>query len=743
MNKYTFVLIFILFFICKNLFAQETNILVLVSSQKMPLEFVNVYLPKQEIGAVTDVKIGKTRLEVSMIGYKKYSQEVEINKKNQIFLVELETDENQLDEVVITGTMREVRKAESIVPVEIYSAKFFERNPTPSLFEAMQNVNGVRPQMQCNVCNTGDIHINGMEGPYTMVLIDGMPIVSGLSTVYGLNGIPSSIIQRVEIVKGPAAALYGSEAMGGIINVITKNPDRVPKLSVDMNATSYQEFNTDLSAGFKINKKVRALLGINYFHFDKKHDINHDNFTDVTLSKRLSIFNKWSFERKDKRIADVAFRYVLENRHGGEMQWEEQFRGTDSIYGESIYTNRYEILANYQLPINNERVMFNFSANSHVQDSFYGTTKYFADQKIVFAQMTWDKKISTNNNLLLGIGNRYTFYDDNTPITAELDSAKNVINKAQIKTLTGGFFQNEYAVDKFKILLGLRYDYSNVHKHIFSPRLGLKYNFTASNSLRLNAGNGFRVVNVFSEDHAALTGGRNVIFLSNLQPEKSWNMNLNYTAMFSLPKGFLDLDISVFYTYYNNKIVADYLTDSNSIIYNNLTGFADNYGLSINTDWTFDNGIKAIIGGTFLQSYIHKDGQKIEQIQTPKFTANYSISYTFARPNLTLDFTGYVYSSMLLPTLTNDYRPSRSPFFNISNIQITKKWKNGFELYAGIKNLFNFYPKEDVIMRAFDPFDKKANDTESNPKGYTFDPSYNYAPMQTARFLLGFRVRIN
>lgn len=89
----------------------------------------------------------------------------------------------RINEVVISGTMKEVTKLESPVPVEIYTAEFFKANPTPSVFESMQHVNGVRPQLNCNVCNTGDIHINGLEGPYTRVLIDGMPIVSGLSTV--------------------------------------------------------------------------------------------------------------------------------------------------------------------------------------------------------------------------------------------------------------------------------------------------------------------------------------------------------------------------------------------------------------------------------------------------------------------------------------------------------------------------------------------------------------------------------
>jgi outer membrane receptor for ferrienterochelin and colicins len=718
-----------------------------VVSDNQPVAFASIYFPKLKLGATTDtlgnaivagVSEGKHLVEISFVGYEKQSKILDISTENAVFEIELTSELSLLDAVVVTGSMKEMRKSESVVPVEMFSPKYFERNPTPSLFEAMSSVNGVRPQLQCSICNTGDIHINGMEGPYTMVLIDNMPIVSGLSTVYGLSGIPNSIVQRIEIVKGPAAALYGSEAMGGIINVITKNPKSAPKLSIDLNATSYQEFNADVATGFSLGKKAHTVFGINYFHFDKRFDINNDNFTDVTLAKRLSIFNKWSFERRDNRVADVAFRYVNENRFGGELQWTPEFRGSDSIYGESIYTKRYEFLANYQLPIKGEKVLFNVSANRHIQDSYYGTTKYFADQNIVFGQLVWDKKINKTHDLLVGVGHRYTYYDDNTPVTS---NKENTANKPEEKTLTGGFLQDEISPnDRWKIIVGARYDYSNIHGNILSPRLGAKYKINNTDNLRLNVGNGFRVVNVFSEDHAALIGGRTVVFVNDLQPEKSWNGNLNYTRLQTFSNGFVNIDASAFYTYYNNKIVADYLTDPEKVIYDNLKGFADNYGVSVNTDWTVGSRFKSTIGGTFLQSYIHENGTKREQIQTPHFTTNYSFSYAFPQHHIAFDFNGYVNSPMLLPTFENDYRPLRSPFFNISNIQMTKTWLNGLEIYGGVKNVFNFVPKEDVILRPFDPFDKRTD--VNNPNGYTFDPSYNYAPIQKARLFVGLRMKI-
>lgn len=217
----------VLIFICGDLAAQQGGEISgrVLSQEKKPIEFVHVSIKKLGVGVVTDrdgrfviqnIPEGDQVVHASLIGFGSESRLVTLNAGEHIQNLEIilyESDQN-LSEVVVTGTMKEVSKLDSPVPVEVYSANFFRANPTPSVFESMQNINGVRPQINCNVCNTGDIHINGLEGPYTMVMIDGMPIVSGLSTVYGLTGIPQSLIDRVEVVKGPASTLYGSEAVG-------------------------------------------------------------------------------------------------------------------------------------------------------------------------------------------------------------------------------------------------------------------------------------------------------------------------------------------------------------------------------------------------------------------------------------------------------------------------------------------------------------------------------------------------
>jgi outer membrane receptor for ferrienterochelin and colicins len=716
-----------------------------------PLAYASVWLEGPATGTTTNEQgnfsiatgvqsVAGTKLIISFVGYR--SETVVLSDHQTRYTILLKPDASALQEVVVvSGTMKEVTKMNSPIPVEVYSPALFLKNPTPSIFESLGMVNGVQPQLNCNVCNTGDIHINGMEGPYTMVLIDGMPIVSSLSTVYGLSGIPNSMVKRIEVVKGPASTLYGSEAVGGLINIITKDPLTSPSFKTDISATSLQEYNADIATKWSM-KKAAALLGINYFNFSNKLDVNNDNFTDVTQQQRISLFNKWDIKRADNRHASVALRYIYEDRWGGEMQWTRKYRGSDQVYGESIYTNRAEVIGNYQLPVQ-QKIFFDYSYNYHLQDSYYGIYAYLATQHVSFAQLRWDKQIG-KHDLLMGIPFRYVYYDDNTPGTASAD-AINHINKPMQTYLPGIFVQDELKFsEQFTLLSGLRYDRHNHHGNILSPRLSAKYSPNKSNTFRLSTGNGFRVVNLFTEDHAALTGARQVIIKNELKPEESWNINLNYATAISHNGGYIGLDASVFYTYFTNKIVGDFITDPEAIIYDNLQGHAISRGITLNADLAFTSSLKVITGITVMDVYqVGEDDTgtktKTPQLFAPRLSGTYAVSYSLDRIGLTFDLTGRLNGPMHLPVVPNDFRPARSPLFTIMNFQLTKTFTSGLEVYAGAKNILNFMPK-DPLLRPFDPFDK--NITINNPYGYTFDTSYNYAPVQGIKGFAGLRYTI-
>ena len=740
--------------------AQRSSISGMVESPDGPVPFANIYLKGTAFGTATDedgkytldkIPAGRYTLMASAVGYELFRTSVSVSgQQNLVFRISLNPSAERLDETVVTGTLKPVNRLESPVPVEVYSPAFLKKNPTPSLFEALQNVNGVRPQINCNVCNTGDIHINGLEGPYTLVLIDGMPIVSGLGTVYGLTGIPNALIEQIEIIKGPASSLYGSEAVGGLINVITKHAPLAPEFSADAFVTGWGEYNLDVGAKLNMGKKTDLLLGVNYFNFNIPTDENGDNFTDVTLQDRISIFQKWNIQRDHSRIFSLAARFFYEDRWGGEMQWTPEFRGGDLIYGESIYTRRWEILGKYQLPVD-EKILFSFSFNDHNQDSVYGDTPYLANQRIGFGQLTWDKTLG-KHDFLFGSALRYTYYDDSTPATAALRS--NEPDEVWIPSL---FVQDEISLNpKLSVLTGLRYDYDQRHGNILTPRGAVKWKPTDNDILRLNAGTGFRVVNLFTEEHAALTGAREVVISETLRPERSINVNLNYLKKIYSDNGtFVGIDASAFYTYFSNIILPDYDTNPNQIIYNNLNGKSISRGLSANLDVALPNGLKVLLGATVQDVSNTENGITQRQILTESFTGTWNLSYTLLPLNLSIDYTGNLYGPMRLPLLGNlDPRQEFSPTWSIQNIQFTFKGLQGFQIYGGIKNLLDWTPNRGnpfIIARANDPFDREvvfdnngnAVPTADNPFALTFDPSYVYGPNQGIRGFFGLRYQLD
>lgn len=725
-----------------------------------PVPFASVGVPvlgKGELAGedgvfrLESLPAGRVKLVVSALGFRPAETSLELaDDAKQSVEISLIATGATMDEVVVTGTMKAVSRANSPVPVEVYTAEFFRANPTPSVFESLQTVNGVRPQLNCAVCNTGDIHINGLEGPYTMVLIDGMPIVSGLSTVYGLTGIPQSLISRIEIVKGPASTLYGSEAVGGLINVITKDPENAPLLSADVMASGWGELNADLGFKTTVGGKAHSLLGVNYFRYQNPIDNNGDGFTDLTFQDRISLFNKWSFDRPEGRVFTLAGRYVYEDRFGGQLGWARALhRGGDEVYGESIYTNRWETFGTYQLPVR-ERVMFQFSANGHDQNSVYGETIYDATQYVAFGQLTWSKTLFSAHDLLLGASYRYTWYDDNTPVTAGFGDDEGANQPSRIH-LPGAFVQDEIRLGRRNVLLlGVRYDYNSLHGNILTPRLNYKWNSKSLRDVvRISIGNGYRVANVFTEDHAALSGARDVIFEDELLPETSWNANINYTKKIFTPNGtVLSLDGSAFYTYFDNRILPDYETNTNAIIYANLDGSAVSRGFSISSDLSFSKGANLNVGLTLQDVYTEEDGLRERQLLTESFSGVWRLSVPLLRHQLKFDYTGNVYGPMDLPLLgVLDERPAQSPWFSTQNLQLTKTFLNGMEIYGGVKNLLNYTPPANSIARAFDPFDRgvdfdadgQALVTPENPRALTFDPTYVYASNQGRRFFLGWR----
>jgi outer membrane receptor for ferrienterochelin and colicins len=639
-------------------------------------------------------------------------------------------------EVVVSGSMKKMSKKDSPLPIEVYRAEFFQKAAVNNLLDASQQITGLRPQINCSVCNTGDIHLNGMEGPYTAVLIDGMPIVSSLSTVYGLSGIPLSMIERVEVIKGPGAAMYGSEAMAGIINIITKSTNSADKLYIESSLSSQLESSNDIALKWRMGKQIQSLLSLNYFNFDNKLDVNNDGFTDIALQKRISLFNKYTFDN-DRSLVNFAYRLMYEDRWGGELNWNENFRAGDSIYGETIQTKRAEIISSIK-PNKDKPLEFQYSYVYHNQRSTYGITNFNAYQHTLFLQSIYRFQ-TTKHDILTGVSMKSNIYDDNTILTRESTDT----NKTQIRRdiIPGIFIQDEWKFNtRWKILLAMRFDYDFKQGLVASPRSSLQFKANEQTQYRLGAGRGFRVVNVFTEDHAALTGDRKIQFAENLNPESTINSFLSLDHIFFLKNSYIKAEFNLFNTYFFNRIIANYDIDPNKIIYKNLDGYSISQGLNAKFDWQSTERLNIQFGCTILDVFEKTDSTRIDILFSSRFSGNFSMSYEFSKMNLELDYSAVFYSPMRLPILPNDFRDEYSPWYAIHTIQATKTFNKKWEMYVAMKNIFNFLPSN-PLMRSFDPFDKELH--INNPNNYTFDATYGYAPMQGRRVLIGFRYKIS
>ena len=762
-NYFKYLILFVLFVFSKTINAQNSNLSGQVLSDGGTPEYAILSVLGTSLVATTDstglytidnIPTGQYLIELSSVGFEKITKTIVIGENGKHTLnFELSNHKNLLNEIVVSGTLKEMSKLESPINVETYSSTFLRKNPSTNLFDALQYINGIKPQINCNVCNTGEIKINGLDGSYTMILIDGMPVISSLASIYGLSGIPNSLIERVEIIKGPASSLYGSEAVGGLINIITKKTENAPHISIDINSTTWLEQNADIAFKLKVGKKTTCLTGLNYFRFNNLYDFNHDNFTDISILNKFSFFQKWNFERKNNRTFNIAARFFNEDRWGGDIRWNKQFRGSDLIYGESIYTNRFELIGNYQLPIK-EKMELSVSLTNHNQDSQYGKTSYIAQDYTGFAQLKWNKNIK-NHDILIGIATRYNHYNDNSSLTKTIDTSNNIFNSKHI-IIPGLFIQHEIKIfEKLKMLAGLRYDYNFIHGNIYAPRIAYKLNLNDKNSLRLNAGTGYRIVNIFTEEHAALTGSRIIVIGDNLKPEKTYNVNFNYIKTIVTQKQLhLCLDFSIFYTYFNNKIISDFITDPNKIIFNNVNGFAESKGLTTNIDLLLNNNLNIIAGTTFMEVDETTNSVKRKLLFTEKFNGTWNISYKIKKIDLEFNYTGNVYSPVNLPLLSNaDPRKEKSPWWSIQNIQIIYRGIKNFEIYGGVKNLLNqtiFNGNPFIISRSDDPFDKTIQfnnngqviANSNNPYGLTFDTTYSYGSNQGISGIMGLRLQI-
>ncbi|MCB0662279.1 MAG: TonB-dependent receptor [Saprospiraceae bacterium] len=756
----SFVFLFLTLITTSTLSAQSGTVIGTVRSGDSQLAFATVTMVDQSIGTATNeegdfilqkVPAGSLILVASYLGFQNDSLEVSIRNADTIQVnFNLVPLAGQLDEIVVSANLKPTYVKDSPVKIDVITAQqlaSFMPSAASSIMESIQMVNGVQEVTACGVCYTNSISINGLDGAYTAVLLDGMPIYGNLASVYGLNGIPNMIIDRFEVIKGPNSTLYGSEAVAGVINIITKNPAKQPLLSVDFMGTSHLESFGNIALAPKIGKSS-GYLGLNYAYINNFEDLNQDGFGDNINLDRFSFFTKWKFNRKDNRLFQIAAKFYYEDRRNGveaflKNRAYQNLRGSDQIYGESIYTHRAEILGTYEFNLPTG-LKLDFSLSHHDQNSYYGADAYLAKQSIAFANLIWNQTIGWHD-LVAGLTTRYNAYDDNSLATESIINGA-IVNQPDNQFIPGIFLQDEMRLGMAATLLpGLRLDHYANHGFILTPRISSKWKAGDWTRIRANFGTGFRVVNLFTEDHAFVTGQREVEIIEDLQPEQSYNFSFNINHVYSALGGTGTIDLESYFTHFTNKILPDYDTPG-KIIYANVSGFAQTKGIGISLDHRFQWPFAVNLGWNLqVAEEVEKDvsgnTQREKIVYAPDWTGLANLNYNWKAQQLNLAVTARFTGPMQLPEVydlgpdgepLSESRPTRSRPFALINFQASKTFEKGLTLYGGIQNLTSYRQEGTPLVGYNDP---------TSPVGFSpyFDTSYSYAPNHGREFYLGIK----
>jgi outer membrane receptor for ferrienterochelin and colicins len=748
-----------------------------VKSEGEHIPFATVVIQGTTIGTAADatghfklsnLPVGKQTILVSAVGYKPYSADVELKPNSSVtILADMEPDNIGIEQVVISADRNAKSRSKTPTIVSSINPKLFQRTQSVTLSEGLNFSPGLRMENNCQNCGFSQVRMNGLEGPYTQILINSRPVFSGLAGVYGLELIPANMIERVEVIRGGGSAMYGSNAIAGTVNLITKDPI-ANTFSVSSNYGSVGQadvlnpvgdFNLNLDGSF-ITDDYRTGLSIFGFYRNRNaFDANDDGFSELA-----SIDNSTLGARFFQRVATrgkFTFDYfhINEFRRGGN-KFELPLHEAD--IAESVDHAIHSGAATFDLLLRDADKFSVFFSAQHVnRDSYYGANQdlsaygktndfTFASgfqylrqlDFLFFAPAAITSGLELNGSWLQD--DKLGYYD----FEEDIHRGNTKVADQQLST-RAAFLQSEWSRDKWIITTGLRYDNYNVTDkngeskkisgNVFSPRLSFLYNMDRHLQARFGFATGFRAPQIFDEDlHIETSGSRQVLHRNNpdlkQETSNSFSASLNYT--YEAGKWQYQFLAEGFYTSLNNPFANEYgIPDENGVVIYTRTNAEEGakvQGINLEFNASPSNRWQLQSGFT-IQKSAFEEPQEFDEtrfFRSPDHYGYASLNFQ-PTPRLSLSSTGNYTGPMLVPYFgpqvenpeAGELRKSKSFFdtgLKISySTRITDVVK--MEWNAGVKNIFNSYQ----------------NDFDS---GIDRDPAYIYGPTSPRTIYFGIKL---
>ncbi len=571
----------------------DANIMghVINKETKEHIPFLSVFLKDTHIGTYTDetghyflknLPAGKHTLRVQGIGYKSVEKDVFLEKGKTLEInFEISEDNIMLEGSVVTANRNETSRKEAPVVINVLTPKIFENTNSFCLAQGLNFQPGLRVENNCQNCGFQQVRINGLDGPYTQILIDSRPSFSSLSGVYGLEQIPVNMIERVEIMRGGGSALFGSNAIAGTINIITKEPlYNFFQISHNLSAIDGECFDnvTNFNGAITNEQKTTGAYLFGMVRDRQGYDHDKDGFTELGKLNNTSLGFRTYYKPTNYSKITLEYHHIKEFRRGGNLL-DKPPHETDIT--EQAEHNIHGGGVNYTFNSSDYKHHLNVytSLQNIGRKSYYGadrdTAAYGKTTDITFVggvQYSYDFNHFLFLPSELTTGFEYS-YDKLTDIM--LGYNRNLNQEIYVYSL---YLQNEWKTGHLSFLIGGRMDKNSaVDNPIFSPRLNIRYSPIDAINLRASYSEGFRAPQTYDEDlHVAAVNNEVAIIqvAKDLKTErsKSYSASIDYYATYGSTQ--LNLLVEGFYTNLRHIFVLEPLgpdTDGN-IIYERRNG---------------------------------------------------------------------------------------------------------------------------------------------------------------------------
>ncbi len=706
---------------------------------------------------INDISYGSYNIVAKRIGYIDDTMDVTINSNDIIpmnFI--LQPTSIKMEGIVVTATKSSRYIMDVPIRTEIITEKAIIEKNALNLYDALTGIPGIIVEQQCQYCNFSQIRLQGLGADHTQILIDNMPVYSGLASVYGLQQIGSANIDHIEIVKGAGSALYGSSAIAGAINIITKKPSDKYTTNINLQYGNNNKYNANVNTSFKYNK-IAVQFNVQKSGADAIDESSEsgnipDGISDMVkadltnLSARIYIYD---ILKND--ILSMGISNINELRQGGTL--------TDNLYlnpfsegTEYIQTNRYTLDLMYKKLINkSNNVSLMISGSKHLRnatnDAFLGDymethndssppidefRPYIANEDLIAVTFDYMNSFFNRHNLLMGV--QYV-YNDLTEsgkyiIVDEMDSLYGIpytSSSNKHSNEIGLYIQDEYSINRYlEVVAGIRYDIHNSEdnfrgsnqvasntfpaveysKNVYNPRIAIKFTPFRSFSIRTSFGTGFKVPYGFSEDLHLCSGSPRVWKSGDLRPEKSksFNLSIDYEILNNITTS-----INIYRTNLEDKTgFSEAGGDIKSLGYTYQWVNIDNaYVQGIETELNINIIKELALNLDFTYSKGQYDNERDDWIGTefasiskyipriPKYAGRAELKFISNWCNIFIE--GNYHGTMYIDYFSEDGNLNKikitEPYI-LFNTRISKKLFNTFEVYCGLKNITDYIQPE-------------------------------------------------